>query len=109
MASGRRRPLRRTLGAVPTFDPVVFRATARTEPSRWLRRPRRRVRFDARWNDGRIETDVDLSALMYRRAPADYEVTRRVMLEQCPETGVGRWVQWPTGWVLGDDGEPFEL
>jgi hypothetical protein len=86
------------------FDPEVFRATASIEPSGWLRRPRRRVRFDAKWADGRIEHDVDLTSLMYRRAPADYEVTRRAMLENCPEVGTGRWIQWPWGFVLNDDG-----
>jgi hypothetical protein len=62
------------------------------------------VRFDARWPDGRVQRDVNLVSLMYRRAPADYEVTRRVMLEHCPESGVGSWVQWPYGSVLDGDG-----
>jgi hypothetical protein len=91
---------------VQDFEPVVFRATASIEPSRWLRRPRRVVRFDARWPDGRVERNVNLSSLMYRRAPADFDVTRRAMLEHCPEIGTGSWVQWPYGFVLGEDGLP---
>lgn len=88
------------------FDPVEFRATAAIERSRWLRRPVRRVRFDARWNDGHVEHDVDLVALMYRRAPADHQVTRQAMLEHCPEVGTGRWVQWPYGSVLPGAASP---
>lgn len=65
------------------------------------------MRFDAWWADGHIERDVDLTSLMYRRAPADYEVTRRAILENCPEVGIGRRVQWPWGLVL-DDGVDSE-
>lgn len=89
------------------FQPVVFRATASIESSRWLRRRRRVVRFDARWPDGRVQHDVDLVSLMYRRSPADFEVTRRLMLAHCPESGTGSWVQWPYGFVLGNEGTPM--
>ena len=80
--------------------PTVFRAVAEIRPSRWLRRPKRVIRYDARWPDGRVETDVHLVTLMYRHAPADYSVVKRVMEEWCPETGAGPWVLYPTGDVL---------
>jgi hypothetical protein len=81
----------------PEGLPTVFRAVAEIRPSRWLRRPKRVIRYDARWPDGRVEMDVHLVALMYRRAPADYSVVKQVMDEQCPETGAGPWVLYPTG------------
>lgn len=81
--------------------PEVFRAEARIEPSRFLRRPRRVLHYDAAWPDGRIMTDVHLVDLMYRRAPADFEVVKRVLDECCPEVGTGPWVEYPTGRVIG--------
>ena len=89
-------------GRVPLSEelPTVFRAVAEIRTSRWLRRPRRSIHYDARWPDGRVGTEVDLVALMYRRAPADYDVVKRVMDEHCPETGPGPWVLYPTGDVL---------
>jgi hypothetical protein len=93
-------------GAVVSDDqPVAFRARSEIRPSRWLRRPVRMLRFDARWADGRVVTDVDLVALMYRRAPADYDVVKRVMVGECPETGTGPWVVYPTGQVIETSGE----
>jgi hypothetical protein len=80
--------------------PVAFRAEAWVRPSRWRRRPERVFRYDARWADGRVANDVDLVALMYRRAPADYDVVKRSMLEHCPIVGVGAWIDYPTGSVL---------
>jgi len=80
--------------------PTVFRAVAEIRPSRWLRRPKRVIRYDARWPDGRVAMDVDLVELMYRRAPADYSVVKQVMDEHCPETGTGPWVRYPTGDLL---------
>jgi hypothetical protein len=84
-------------------QPVAFRARARMEPSRWLRRPKHMMSFDARWAGGREEYDVDLVALMYRRAPADYAVTRDAMLANCPAVGTGRWVWYPWGSVVESD------
>lgn len=81
--------------------PEVFRAEARIEPSRFLRRPRRVLHYDAAWPDGSIVRDVHLVDLMYRRAPADYEVVKRAMDEHCPEVGTGSWVEYPTGRVIG--------
>jgi hypothetical protein len=83
--------------------PVAFRARSRVEPSRWLRRPKRVLSYDARWADGREQLDVDLVELMYRRAPADYAVTRDAMLANCPEAGTGRWVWYAWGSVVQDD------
>ncbi|GAA1492082.1 hypothetical protein [Curtobacterium herbarum] len=80
--------------------PTVFRAVAETRPPQWLRRPKRAIRYEARWPGGHVETDVHLVTLMYRRAPADYSVVTRVMDEHCPETGIGPWVLYPTGDLL---------
>lgn len=51
-----------------------------------------------------MESDVDLVALMYRRAPADYAVTRDAMLAACPDIGTGKWVLYPWGSVVEEDG-----
>ena len=48
-------------------------------------------RYDALHHDGHVETDVRLT-VMYRRAPADFEVVSRVVHETCPEVGTGPWV-----------------
>jgi hypothetical protein len=85
----------------PDDLPEVFQAEARIEPSRFLRRPRRVLHYDAAWPDGRIVTDVHPTALMYRRAPADYAVVKRVLDEHCPEVGIGPWVEYPTGRLIG--------
>ena len=82
--------------------PEVFRAEARIEPSRWLRRPRRVLHYDACWDDGRIEHDVNLVEYMYRRAPADYTVVKSVIDENCPPVGTGAWVEYPYGNILPD-------
>jgi hypothetical protein len=82
--------------------PDVFRAVARIEPSRWLRRPRRVLRYDAYWDGGRIEHDVSLTGYMYRRAPADYSVVKKAIDEACPPEGTGAWVEYPYGNVLPD-------
>lgn len=81
--------------------PEFCRAEVRIEPSRFLRRPRRVLHYDAAWPDGRIVTDVHLTALMYRRAPADYAVVKRVMDDHRPEVGIDPWVEYPTGGVIG--------
>jgi len=77
--------------------PIAFRATARPGTSRWLRRRVRTFRYDALWADGRVDRDVDLVKLMYRRAPADYDVTKRAMHAECPEEGTGPWIAYPYG------------
>ncbi|MFG1991610.1 hypothetical protein ACGFJ7_16720 [Actinoplanes sp. NPDC048988] len=81
-------------------NPTAFRATARLEKSRWLRRPRRVVRYDARWEDGRVESDIHLVDLMYRRAPADYVVVKKAMDDRCPPLGTGPWIGYPYGNVI---------
>lgn len=77
--------------------PFAFRATAYMGRSRWLHRRFRAFRYDAMWEDGRVDHDVDLVELMYRRAPADYDVTKRAMHAGCPEWGTGPWIAYPYG------------
>jgi hypothetical protein len=74
----------------PGDRPVAVRATAFIGESTWLRRPVRRVRYDACWADGRVEFDVSLT-VMYR-GPADFEPFRDSVHANCPEIGTGRWV-----------------
>ncbi len=78
---------------------MAFRAEARVEKSRWRRRPRRVLHYDARWADGRVERDVDLVGLMYRRAPADYVVVKKAIDDHCPAEGAGPWIGYPYGEV----------
>jgi hypothetical protein len=80
--------------------PTAFRAEARLERSRWLRRPKRVVHYDARWEDGRVELDIRLVDLMYRRAPADYAVVKKAMDDHCPTWGTGPWIGYPYGTVI---------
>ncbi|MCC3279554.1 hypothetical protein LJ754_10375 [Arthrobacter sp. zg-Y40] len=80
--------------------PLAFRATAYMRPSLWRRRPVRAFRYDVLWKDGRVDRDIDLVKVMYRQAPADYQVTERAMLEQCPETGAGQWVAYASGYPV---------
>ena len=87
---------------MPADRPDVFRAVASIEPSRWLRRPRRVLRYDAHWDDGRVETDVNLVTYMYRRAPADYSMVKKAIDDACPPVGPGAWVEYPYGNVLPD-------
>jgi hypothetical protein len=84
--------------------PDVFRAVACMEPSRWwwITRPRRILHYDAFWDDGRIEYDVDLVEYMYRRAPADYSVVKKAIDDACPPEGTGAWVEYPYGNILPD-------
>ncbi|MBX0301119.1 hypothetical protein K2F54_14180 [Cryobacterium sp. 1639] len=84
----------------PAEKPVVVRARAFIGPSRWLQRPVRKVRYDARWADGRVDVDVDLVAAMYRGWPADFQPIRDAVHEYCPEIGPGWWVN-ERGWVEG--------
>ncbi len=69
-------------------------------PSWWRRRPVRTFRYDALWADGRVDRDIDLVKVMYMNAPADYQVTKRAMLEHCPATGTGQWVGYATGFLV---------
>jgi hypothetical protein len=87
---------------MPAERPDVFRAVASIEPSRWLRRPRRVLRYDAYWDDGRIEVDVNLARYMYRRAPADFGPVKSAIDANCPPVGTGAWVEYPYGNVLPD-------
>jgi len=72
--------------------PVAVRATAFVGESRWLRRPVRRVWYDAVWADGRVDFDVSLASAMYRGSPADFASISDVVHDCCPEAGPGRWV-----------------
>ncbi|MDO9409414.1 hypothetical protein [Patulibacter sp.] len=86
-------------------SPSAVRAAASVRPSRWRRRPRRFVRYDALWADGRVELDVGLSDAMYRGHPADFEPVRRAVHAACPEVGTGRWVD-DRGAVIDGPGAP---
>lgn len=81
--------------------PTAFRAVARVIVDR-RGRERRLVTYDARWPDGWVRLDVDLVDLMYRRAPADFELTRTAMLAALPATGTGPWIAYATGDSLDD-------
>ncbi|WP_157408467.1 hypothetical protein [Actinoplanes sp. N902-109] len=80
--------------------PVAFRSWSRVEKSRWLHRPRRVPHYDARWADGRVQTDIHLVDLMYRRAPADYVVVKKVLDDRCPDEGTSPWIGYPYGDVI---------
>jgi hypothetical protein len=76
----------------PTDQPIAIRATAFIGESNRLRRPVRRVRYDACWADGRVGFDVSLVTAMYRGSPADFVPIDDSVHENCPEVGTGRWV-----------------
>lgn len=88
-------------GAVPASDrgslPFAFRANAYMRTSWWRRRTVRAFRYDALWENGRVDRNINLVDLMYRHAPADYQVTQRAMLDHCPEIGTGRWIVYAAG------------
>ncbi|WP_067494725.1 hypothetical protein [Actinoplanes sp. TFC3] len=67
-----------------------------------MRRPKRVLHYDARWEDGRVAYDINLVDLMYRRAPADYVVVKKAMEQHCPLVGTGPWVGYPWGNVIAD-------
>jgi hypothetical protein len=75
-----------------TDQPIAIRATAFIGESRRLRRPVRRVRYDACWADGRVQFDVSLVSAMYRGSPADFAPLEDSVHKNCPEIGTGRWV-----------------
>ncbi len=80
-------------------DPIpwAFRATAYYRTSRWLRRRQRAFRYDVLWPDGSVDRDIDLVKVMYRRAPADFEVTERAMMRHTPDVGTGPWILYAYG------------
>jgi hypothetical protein len=80
-------------------QPVAARAAAFIGTSRWLRRPQRMLRYDARWPDGRVEYDVSLVKTMYRGWPADFAPIDEAVHAHCPELGIGAWVG-ENGWVF---------
>jgi hypothetical protein len=84
---------------VPASDPIpyAFRATAYFRTSRWFRRQVRAFSYDVLWPDGHVDRDIDLVKVMYRRAPADFEVTKRVMMAETPEVGTGPWIAYAYG------------
>jgi hypothetical protein len=87
---------------VPASDPIpyAFRATAYFRTSRWFRRQVRAFRYDVLWPDGHVDRDIDLVKVMYRRAPADFEVTKRVMMAETPEVGTGPWIAYAYGGLV---------
>ena len=80
-------------------DPIprAFRATAYYRTSRWLRRRERAFRYDVLWSDGSIDRDIDLVKVMYRRAPADFELTETGMMRHTPDAGTGPWIAYGYG------------
>jgi hypothetical protein len=54
------------------------------------------------WPDGHVDRDIDLVKVMYRRAPADFEVTKRVMTAETPEVGTGPWIAYAYGSLVED-------
>jgi hypothetical protein len=86
----------------PTRDhAVAVRATAFIGRSKWLRRPVRRVRYDAYWADGRVGFNVSLIGAMYRGSPADFAPVRDAVHAHCPEVGTGSWVDERGGVIDG--------
>ncbi len=78
--------------------PVAFRATAYRSRTRWLKRPFRDFRYDARFADGREEHDVNQGVVLQSgHYPADAHVVRKGAENACPEEGVGPWVDYPWG------------
>lgn len=59
------------------------------------------VRYDTYWSDGRVDFDVSLSKVMYRRYPADFADIEENVHEHCPEVGVGQRVGERGGVVEG--------
>jgi hypothetical protein len=85
--------------------PVAVRAAAFARPSRWRRRPRRVVRYDALGADGRVRLDVDLGDALGPGYPADLSPVRRAIHDACPEDGTGRWID-RAGAVVDGPGPP---
>ncbi|MEG9247818.1 hypothetical protein V6S67_06960 [Arthrobacter sp. Soc17.1.1.1] len=77
--------------------PRAFRATAYYRTSRWLRRRERAFRYDVLWSDGTVDHDIDLVKVMYRRAPADFDVTKTGMMKHTPDVGTGPWIAYSYG------------
>ncbi|WP_043444965.1 hypothetical protein [Arthrobacter sp. L77] len=77
--------------------PCAFRATAYYRSSRWLRRRERAFRYDVLWKDGSVDRDINLVKVMYRRAPADFQVTERAMMNHTPDVGSGSWILYAYG------------
>ena len=73
-------------------QPAIVRATAFIGVSRWLRRPVRRVRYDACRADGRVDFDVSLTDVMYRGWRPDFAAIDNSVHAHCPRIGTGQWV-----------------
>ncbi|WP_285240240.1 hypothetical protein [Pseudarthrobacter sp. MEB009] len=71
---------------------VAVRATAVIEPSRWLRRPVRLIRYDAIRTSGQLDFDERLPQVMYRGQPADFATVSDAVHAHCPEVGPGLWI-----------------
>ncbi|WP_104119279.1 hypothetical protein [Arthrobacter sp. B1805] len=87
------------MNPVPPKGPIpfAFRATAYYRTSRWLRRRVRTFRYDVLWEDGTTDRDIDPVKVMYRRAPADYQVTNTSMMQHTPDVGTGPWIAYSYG------------
>jgi hypothetical protein len=77
--------------------PTAVRAKAESKRSFFGRR-KRIVRYDVRFADGRVALDVDIDrALLGRSLPADAWATKAAAEAECPEVGVGAWVEYAYG------------
>ena len=79
--------------------PVAVRASASWERRRrWPRTRYRSIQYDARFADGREERDVKIDAVLQGwRYPADAWCARNGAKQECPEEGIGPWVDYPYG------------
>lgn len=86
--------------------PVHVRATKYIKPRRLLILGGPYYIFDVQFRNGEIEHDVDLdAALNGGRYPADYWSTMRGALAVAGDGVPGRWVNYPYGHPIPDNGE----
>lgn len=79
--------------------PVAVRASSSwKQRPRWPRRRYRSFNWDVRFADGREEADVNIDKVLQgARFPADYWCVRKGAEGECPEEGIGPWVDYPYG------------
>ncbi|WP_411734643.1 hypothetical protein [Paeniglutamicibacter sp.] len=79
--------------------PIAVRASASWKRRRhWPKTRYRSVQHDARFADGREEQGVRIDAVLQGwRYPADPWCVRDGAEKECPEEGIGPWVDYPYG------------
>ncbi|WP_104087146.1 hypothetical protein [Arthrobacter sp. GMC3] len=82
--------------------PVAVRASASWERrTRWPKTRYRHIQWDARFRDGREEFGVKIDQVLQGwRYPADAWCVRAGAERECPEEGIGLWVDYPYGQPL---------